>query len=107
MTLAYTEFEKIRDFPGGTVNKNLPANAGDMCLISAPRRFHLSRGNQAGAPQLLSLHSPAPAPQGLCSTAREAAPMRSLWTTMKSSPCLLQLEKARAEQRRSGAAKNK
>ena len=107
VTLAYTDVEKIRDFPGGTVNKNLPANAGDTCLISAPRRFHLSRGNQATAPQLLSLHSPAPAPQGPCSTAREAAPLRSLWTTVRSSPCSMRLEKARAEQRRSGAAKNK
>ena len=28
-------------FPGGTVVKNLPANAGDMGLISGPGRSHM------------------------------------------------------------------
>ena len=29
-----------RDFPGGAVDGNLPANAGDMGSIPGPRRFH-------------------------------------------------------------------
>ena len=29
------------DFPGGTVDKSLPANAGDMGLIPGPGRFHI------------------------------------------------------------------
>ena len=33
------------DFLGDTVEKNLPANAGDMGLIPGPRRFHLSWSN--------------------------------------------------------------
>ena len=36
----------------------------------------------------------APALRGLCSTTREAAPVRTPCTARKSSPCLLQLEKA-------------
>ena len=42
-----------------------------------------------------------------CSATREATAMRSLRTTTKSSPCSPQLEKARVQQRRPNAAKNK
>ena len=38
---------------------------------------------------------------------REATVMRSLGTTRKSSPCLLQLEKAHAKQQRPSAVENK
>ena len=34
--------------------KNPPANAGDEGLIPGPGRFHLSRGNEACEPRLLS-----------------------------------------------------
>ena len=43
----------------------------------------------------------------LCSTTREATPMRSPCTATKSSPHSLQLEKARVQQRRLSAAKKK
>ena len=33
------------DFPGGTVVKNLPANAGNMGSIPGPRRFHMPRSS--------------------------------------------------------------
>ena len=33
------------DFPGGTVDKNLPANSGDTGLIPDPGRFHMLRSN--------------------------------------------------------------
>ena len=29
------------DFPGGPVAKNLTANAGDMCSIPGPGRYHV------------------------------------------------------------------
>ena len=32
-----------KDFPGGTVNKNLPANRGDLGSIPGPRRSHMPR----------------------------------------------------------------
>ena len=32
--------------------KNLPSNTGDMGLITGLGRFHMPRGNKAGAPQL-------------------------------------------------------
>ena len=34
-----------RDFPGGSVVKNLPANAGHMGLIPDPGRSHISQSN--------------------------------------------------------------
>ena len=36
---------KFWDFPGGTVVKNLPANAGDMGLSPGPGRSHMPRSN--------------------------------------------------------------
>ena len=44
----------MRDFPGGAVVKNPPANAGDMGLIPGPGRSHMLRSNSAHVPQLLS-----------------------------------------------------
>ena len=35
----------IRDFPGGAMVKNLPANAGDTGLIPGPGRSHMPRSN--------------------------------------------------------------
>ena len=35
----------MQDFPGGTVVKNLPANAEDTGLIPGPGRFHILRSN--------------------------------------------------------------
>ena len=42
-----------RDFPGGAVDKNLPANAGDMGLIPGPGRSCMWKGNLTYAPQIL------------------------------------------------------
>ena len=39
--------------------KNLPANAGDTVSIPGLGRSHMLQGNQAHAPQLLSLRSRA------------------------------------------------
>ena len=41
------------DFPGGTVDKNPPASAGNMGLIPGLGRFHMLWSNKAHAPQLL------------------------------------------------------
>ena len=35
----------LEDFPGGTVVKNPPANAGDTGSIPGPGRFHMPRSN--------------------------------------------------------------
>ena len=43
-----------RDFPGGTVVKNPPANAGDTGSIPGPGRSHMPWSNEAREPQLLS-----------------------------------------------------
>ena len=34
-----------QDFPGGKVDKNLPANSGDMSSIPGPGRFPMPWGN--------------------------------------------------------------
>ena len=36
---------KVQDFPGGTVVKNPPANAGDTGSIPGPGRSHMPRSN--------------------------------------------------------------
>ena len=50
-------------FLRGSVVKNLPANAGVMGLIPGPGRSRMPRGNDARAPQLLSLGSGAQGPR--------------------------------------------
>ena len=59
------------DFPGGAVVKNPPAHAGDTGSSPGPGRSHMSRSNQARAPQLLSLCSRALKPQLLKPTCLE------------------------------------
>ena len=46
-------------FPGGSVVKNPPANAGDTGSSPGPGRSHMPRSNYARVPQLLSLCSRA------------------------------------------------
>ena len=89
-------------FPGGAVVENLPANAGDTGSSPGLGRSHMPRSNQAREPPLLSLRV-----WSLCSTTRQAAIVRGPCTTMKSGPCLPQLEKALAKKRRPNTAKNK
>ena len=43
----------MRDFPGGAVVKNPPANAGDTGSIPRLERSNMPRSNSARAPQLL------------------------------------------------------
>ena len=46
-------------FPGGTVDKNPPASAGDMGWTPGPGRSHMPWSNKACKPQLLNLCSRA------------------------------------------------
>ena len=50
-------------FPGGSVVKNLPANAGDTSSIPGLGRSRMPRGTSARVPWLLSLCSRAQEPQ--------------------------------------------
>ena len=51
-------------FPGGSVLKNLPANAGDLGLIHDPGIPYMLQGNQAHVLQLRKpTHPTAHAPQ--------------------------------------------
>ena len=98
----FLSIQEASGFPGGAVVENLPANAGDTGSSPGLGRSHMPRSNQAREPQLLSLHV-----WSLCSATREAAIVRGPCTTMKSGPCLPQLEKALAQKRRPNTAKNK
>ena len=40
-SVAGTERERGKDFPGGSVVKNLPSSAGDVGSVLGPRRFHM------------------------------------------------------------------
>ena len=51
--------EFLKDVPGGSVVKSLPANTGDLGSIPDPGRSHMPWSNQACAQQLLSLCSRA------------------------------------------------
>ena len=92
-----------RDFPGGAVVKNLPANAGDMGSSPGPGRSHMPRSKWARAPQLLSLCSRAREPQllSLCATTTEARTPRARALQQKKPP----QREARAPQRRVAPAR--
>ena len=53
----------MEGFPGGSVVKNLPANAGDTGPIPGLGRLYVPQSNKARASQLLSLCSGAWEPQ--------------------------------------------
>ena len=52
-TLLHYYKNNPRDFPGGAVVKNPPANAGDTCSSPGPGRSHMLRNNWAPEPQLM------------------------------------------------------
>ena len=89
----------ILGFPGGSVVKNSPANAGDLGSIPYRGRSHKLQNIKAPVLQLLSLCSRA------CSLQQEK-PLQ--WEAcapqLENSPCFLQLEKACMQKRRSRAA---
>ena len=101
--------EEEPDFPGGSVVKNPPANAGVMGSIPDPGRSHMPWSNWSHVPQLLTLRSGAQEPQVLSphttpteaqvpwsqhSAAGEAPAVRSRAPQLENSHSLLQLEKS-------------
>ena len=89
-------------FPGGAVDENMPANPGVTGSSPGLGRSHMPWSNWAHELQLLSLRV-----WSLCSATREATIVRGPRTTMKSGPCLPQLEKALAQKRRPNTIINK
>ena len=90
-----------RGFPGDSVVKNLPANAGDMSSIPDLGRSHRLRSNKACALYLLSLWSRAQEPQlrkprhpRAHAPQEKPAQWEACTLQLERSPCLLQLEKA-------------
>ena len=76
--------------------KDLPCNAMDAGLIPGLGRFHM-QSNLARVPQLLSLYPGARESQllslhtySLCCTVRETSAIRSLCTTIREEPPLLE-----------------
>ena len=86
LLLSLTSKYFFRDFRGGAVVKNLPANAGDTGSIPGPGTSHMPQSNYARVSQLLSLRSRPCKPQLLIprATTTEARAPRA---------CALQQEK--------------
>ena len=86
-----------RDFPGGAVVENPPANAGDTGSIPGPGRSHMLRATttEACAPRARAPKQEKPPQWEACCIAT------------KSSPRSPQLEEARTQQQRPNTAKNK
>lgn len=88
-------------FLDSSVVKNPPVGSVDTSSIPDSGRSHMPRGNEARAPQLLSLCPRAWEPQLLKSEClelvlhtREASALRSPHMAAKSSPSSLHLEKS-------------
>ena len=72
--------KNVKNFPGGPMVKDLPANAGDMSSIPGPGRSYMPGGYISPCAQILRLCSKAcelqllkpQAPYSLCSATREA-----------------------------------
>ena len=94
--------ESIKDFPGGTVNENSPANAGDMGLIPDPEDSACHGAIKPLDHSDWSLHTLEPV---LCKKRNHH--IESLPTTTKRSPHSLQLEKAGMQQQRPSTDKTK
>ena len=90
------------DFPGGSVVKNLPANAGDMGSIPGQGGTHMLWSKLRLWATAIEPNSRACAPQQETPQQWEASAPQ--W---ESSPLWLQLEKAHTQQRRPSTAKNK
>ena len=85
------------DFPGGSVVKNPPANAGDTDSIPDPGRYPHTSEQLSHVPQLLGLCSrtagtEARAPQSPCSATRGAPQHEACSPQLESGTRSLQLE---------------
>ena len=47
LTKIFNLMKVVLNFPGGTVDNNLPAEAGDTGLVPGSRRFHMSQATKA------------------------------------------------------------
>ena len=76
----------MENFPGGSVVKNLPANAGETDLVPGQGRSHMQRGNEARVTQLCTGTPKVKAPQ------QEKTLQEACARQLERSHCL-QLEK--------------
>ena len=90
------------DFPGGPVVKNPPANVGDTGLIPGPGRSHIPWVTKLVHHSYWAPSSRDHVPQQEKPVQREAHKLQR-----RIAPRSLQLEKARVQQQRPSAAKNK
>ena len=102
----------FRGFSGGTVVKNLPANAGDIDLIPAPGRSHMPPSKYPCAILLRSCSRACepqmwePACREQCCAMREAAGMRPEPCNRRVAPLIAARESPPAAMK-THAAKNK
>lgn len=97
--LKLSKVNERKDFPGGSIGKNLPAKVGTgVGLIPGGERFHTHQSQEAEAPQLLSLSCGARALHQ-----ERSARCEVLLPQWRVAPPPPQPEKAPAEQGRLGA----
>ena len=90
--------QKIGDFPGGALDKNMPASAGLMGSISGLESPQASVHHNYRACVLEPGSYKRPHALEPALATREATTMRSLCPARKSSPSLSQLGKAHTQQ---------
>ena len=78
---------KLLGFPGGSVIKNFPANAGDASSVLDPGRSHMLLSNLACEPQLLNVCPRAWCPK-TSAPQQESHAVRSLCTATREQPLL-------------------
>ena len=88
------------DFPGGTVGKNLPANAGDTGSLKSqvwedPTSPWATKPQVATTAERRCCSYWSRGIQSLCSPTRQVTAVRRLCTARKTGRCPLQLEKVR------------
>ena len=93
--LLVPKISPLQGLPGGSVVKNLPANAGDGGSIPDLERSHMMQSNQARVPQLLSLYPGAWELQLLKPKHSGARAPK-----LECNPCSPQLEKKPTQQQR-------
>ena len=74
-----------QNYPGGSVVKNMPANAEDMGLIPGLGRSDMPWGQLSPCPTITSINHWALVPRA-CALQWEAIAMKSPHTAMKSTP---------------------
>ena len=98
---------ELEHFPGGTMDKNPPANAGDAGVSPSLGRFHMPRATKPRHHNYWACVSQLHSPLALMLTlTTEPASLEPVLHNKRSASHSVQLEKALGQRRRSSATKD-